>query len=37
MHLILEKLEAPEKREAWWGEEEHPLEGKGEEEWNEKL
>ena len=32
--LILERLEAPGKREAW---EEHPLRGKGEEEWDEEL
>ena len=33
--LILERLEAPGKREAWW--EEHPLGSKGEEEWDEGL
>jgi hypothetical protein len=35
MSLILERLEAPGKREAWW--EEHPLGSKGEEEWDEGL
>jgi hypothetical protein len=35
MHLILERLEAPGYGEVWWGE--HPLRGKGEEEWDEEL
>jgi hypothetical protein len=32
MHLILEKHEAPGKREAWGGE--HPLRGKWKEDWD---
>jgi hypothetical protein len=36
MSLILERLEAPGKGEAWWGGEQ-PFGGKGEEECDEKL
>jgi hypothetical protein len=37
MCLILERLEAPGKVEVWCGGGEHPLRGKGEEEWDEEL
>ena len=37
MHLILERLETSRKVDTWWrgGEREHPLRGKGGEEWDE--
>lgn len=36
MHLIPKRFEASGKGEAWWGGE-HPLGGKGLEEWDEEL
>jgi hypothetical protein len=36
MNLILESLEVSGKGKAWWGRE-HPLRGKGEEEWKDEL
>ena len=36
MHLTLEGLELPGSREVWQGGG-HPLEGSGEEEWDEEL
>jgi hypothetical protein len=35
IHPILERFEAPRKRDAWGGE--HPLRGKGEKEWDGEL
>jgi hypothetical protein len=37
MCVILERFEAQVKGKAWWGGGEHPLGGKGEEEWDEEL